>query len=466
MTKNVHITYYLTFLLVFSYLVFRGFSLGITHDEALTYKIIQGDNMLKSTANHHWLNTHLSAFLTHLFGAKEWVLRLPNMLSFLVFWFYLHQIAKTFLSASFTQITLLFLLCGNPFLLDFFSLCRGYGISLACITASLFYLFKVFETRQKNNCIHHILATVFSILALSANLNTLNYFLVAQALVLLNLLLTRPKNRIAWLGIIAALSAVTLLFSLNQLFFLKEKGELYYGSGRLSLTIDNIFYSGVHLLETKFKDIAFLRYLLYASLLAAIIAAFRKRQLFNAGTISLIVLTSIVLALFLEHALFDALYPIGRSTLYLYPLILLVLLLQADRIRIKIAHTAVLTISWLFLLNNLFDFYEFSDKSITWKGDQHVKTGMLRIKAEIRNQVAHTLSCSWVYEPIVNYYRKEYQIPVNEVFRDGINETSEYKLIDLGDIEGLKKAKGDRILLDHFRECNLRVSQKLSNEAN
>lgn len=464
MSKNVRITYYLTLFLVFSYIVFRGFSLGLTHDEALTYKIIQGDEILKNTANHHWLNTYLSSFFAHLFGTKEWVLRLPNMLSFVVFWFYLYQVAKTYLSASFTQIALLFLLCGNPFVLDFFALCRGYGISLACVTASLFYLFKLFETQQPNTSRSYILATVFSILALAANLNTLNYFLIAQALVLLNLFLTRPKNRLIWLGAITVLSGITLFFALDHLFFLKEKGELYYGSGRLSLTIDNIFYSGVHLLETIFKDITYLRYLLYASLLATVIAAFRKRQLFNVGTISLIILAAIVLALFLEHVLFDALYPIGRSTLYLYPIILLVLLLHADRIQLKPVRFALLTLSCAFLLNNLFDFYAFRDKSITWKGDQHIKLAMLRIKDETRNTA--TFSCSWVYEPVVNYYREAYHIPVNEVFRDGVNEASEFKLVESGDSEGMKKTKGDRFLIDHVRECGLFLFQKPFIEAN
>lgn len=466
MTRNVQITYYLGFFIFFSYIIFRGFTLGITHDEALTYKIIQGDELLKSTANHHWLNTYLSAFFTQLFGAKEWILRLPNMLSFILFWYSLYLIAKTFLSASCTQIALLLLLCGNPFVLDFFSLCRGYGISIACVTASLYAVFKAFETRQNSNYKPHIFATLFSTLALSANLNTLNYFLAAQALILLNLLLIKQKNRTLWFGIIVIACGITLFFSLNQLFFLREKGELYYGSGRLSLTVDNIFYSGVHLLESTWKDISLLRYLFYLSLLAAGFFALRKRQLFHSRAISVIILGAIILGLVLEHLLFDALYPVGRSTLYLYPIILLVLLLNMDEICLRGVRLFLLALSWLFLLNNLFDFYEFRNKSITWKGDQHIKMGMLRIKSEIRDRDLHTLSCSWIYEPVVNYYRKEYRVPVNEVFRDGVSEASEYKLVESGDAEGMKKITGDRVLFDHVRECDLILSQKQPSVAN
>lgn len=466
MSKNVQITYYLSFLLLFSYVIFRGFSLGITHDEALTYKIIQGDEILRNTANHHWLNTHLSAFFSSLFGAKEFVLRLPNILSFALFWFYLYRIAKTFLSSSFTQIALILLLCGNPFVLDFFSLCRGYGISLACITASLYYLFKIFQSKENKQGKNHTFAMIFAILALASNLNTLNYFLIALALVLLNLILTKPKHWITWFSTITLVCAITLFFGLDQLFFLKNKNELYYGSGRLSLTIDNIFYSGVHLLESTFKDISLLRYLLYGLLLAASIIALRKKRLFNPGAIALIVLAAIVLALFLEHLLFDALYPIGRSTLYLYPVILLALLLNFDGIRGNIFRVIVLSISWLFVLNNLFDFYAFRNKTITWAEDQHVKEGMLLVKKNIRDQATHTISCTWIYEPMINYYRQEYEVPIHSVFRDGINDSSEYNFAQSTEPVLWENVRIERYLICHPKECGLIVYKNQPISAN
>ncbi|MNU66671.1 hypothetical protein D3C71_559920 [compost metagenome] len=463
MTRTVQITYYLSFLLVFSYVIFRGFSLGITHDEALTYKIIQGDEILRDTANHHWLNTHLSAFFASLFGAKEFVLRLPNILSFALFWFYLYRIAKTFLSSSFTQIALILLLCGNPFVLDFFSLCRGYGISLACITASLYYLFRIFQSRENKKGNNHAWTMAFSILALASNLNTLNYFLIALALVLLNLILTKPKHWMIWFSGITLLCAITLFFSLDQLFFLKNKNELYYGSGRLSLTIDNLFYSGLWLLE-GFKELTVLRYLLYISLLAAAILALRKKQLFKPGTIALLVLSSIVLALFLEHLLFDALYPVGRSTLYLYPVILLPLLLNFDGIRLKAFRTVTLIISFLFVSLNLF-MINFS-RTITWPEDQHVKEGMLLVKKDIRDQATHTISCTWIYEPMINYYRQEYEVPVHEVFRDGINDSSEYNFIQSPDMAFWENRKNKKYLLTHPRECGLVVYKNQAISAN
>ncbi|MDF3027824.1 MAG: hypothetical protein K0S23_2131 [Fluviicola sp.] len=426
MNRNSQIIYYLGFILAFSYVVIRGFILGITHDEALTYKIIQGDEILKGTANHHWLNTQLSSLSSVIFGAKEFALRLPNILSFAVFWFFLFRISGNFLKSSYTQVALLLLLCGNPFILDFFSLCRGYGLSLAFVTASLFYLFQITALKSESRPIHYYLSTVFSILALSANLNTLNYFLILQALILLSAIVFKPKNRIILLIVIIILSGVSLYFSLDRLFFLRDRNELYFGTGDLNSSIDNLIYSSFYFRE-GFGGVSILRYGLYALLLFAGFLTVRKKQLFNPGTITFIVLVSIFIALVSEHYLFEALYPINRSSLYLYPVILLAFLLNIDGLKIKLASITVLLCSWVFILVSL-PVYNFNN-TMTWSEDSAIKTAMLLIKDDIKDNSIHIAECSWFYEPLINYYRLEYQVPVQEVFRDEIKHEAEYLLI-------------------------------------
>ena len=300
MSRSTQIIYYLGLFFAFSYVLIRGFTVGMTHDEALTYKIIQGDEILKGTANHHWLNTQLSSLSAAVFGAKEFALRLPNILSFAVFWFFLFRISRNFLTSSSSQIALLLLLCGNPFMLDFFSLCRGYGLSIAFVTASLFYLFRLAELKTDSKPIHYYLATIFSVFALSANLNTLNYFLIALALVLLSTFIFKPKNRFLLIAVIFLLSGLTLYFSLDRLFFLKDQNELYFGTGDLNSSIDNLIYSSFYFRE-GFNGVVILRYSLYMLLLLSGFLMIRKKQLFNPGTIAFIVLTSILIALVAEH---------------------------------------------------------------------------------------------------------------------------------------------------------------------
>lgn len=468
MNRSVQLIYYFGFLLLFSYVLIRGFTVGITHDEALTYKIIHGDEVLKGTANHHWLNTQLSSLSAYLFGAKEFALRLPNMLAFAVFWFFLFRIAKTFLKSSFTQITLLLLLCANPFILDFFSLCRGYGLSIAFVTASLFYLFRIVDLKSDSKPIHYYLAAIFSVLALGANLNTLNYFLIAVALIILSALVFKPKNRVVLLSILIIICGISLYFSLDRLFFLKAQNELYFGTGNLNSTIDNLIYSSFYFRD-GFKEAIILRYLLYGLLILAGFLAIRKKQLFNPGAFALIILASILIALVLENVIFEALYPINRSSLYLYPIILLAFLLNVDRLKFKAVSILTILSSVSFVAVNI-PFYNFK-KTMTWAEDQDVKEAMLLIKEDIKDNSVHTSECTWIYEPMVNYYRLEYDVPIQEVFRDGITYQSEYLVIDEEMISGLINdliKDNSYIVLDssHVRNSGLILYKQQSISAN
>lgn len=426
MNRTVRITYYIGLLFAFSYVLIRGFSVGITHDEALTYKIIHGDELLKETANHHWLNTRLSALSAHLFGAKEFALRLPNILSFAVFGLFLFRISKTFLHTSATQIALLFLLCGNPFILDFFSLCRGYGLSIAFVTASLFYLFRIAEAKGNSKPVHAYLATAFSILALSANLNTLNYFLIAGALVVFSFIACKPKQYLLTLAVVFIVCAIPLYLSLNQLFFLKSRDELYFGTENIHTTIDSLICSGFYSIN-GFKEVVFFRYLAYGLLLFAGLLVIRRRKMHTAGAFAYILMIGIFTALIAEHLLFGSLYPINRSSLYLYPVIFLAFLLNIEPLKLKVFRILIIACSASFIAVNI-PFYNFK-KTMTWAEDQHLKEAMLKIKDDIRDESIHSAECTWIYEPIVNYYRMEYNVPIQEVFRGRFSYQSEYLIV-------------------------------------
>jgi hypothetical protein len=459
MSRTTKITYYLCLLFAFSYVFIRGFTVGMTHDEALTYKIIQGDEVLKGTANHHWLNTHLSAISSHLFGAKEFALRLPNILSFGIFWFFLFRIAKTFLKSSATQLALLLILCGNPFILDFFSLCRGYGLSIAFVTASLFYVFRIAALRNDSKPIHYFCGFIFAALALSANLNTLNYFLIALALIVFSLLFFKPKNQIILLAVLLLPGGVILYFSLDQLFFLRDKNELYFGTDNIHTTIDNLICSGFYS-RFGFEHVDILRYLLYGLILLAGFLIVRKRLFFNPGTFAFIILIGIFTALITEHLLFDSLYPINRSSLYLYPVILLAFLMNIESLKFRAVQILIILSSVSFILVNI-PFYNFKT-TMTWSEDQDVKAAMLSIRDDIRDKSIHIAECTWIFEPVINYYRLEYQVPIQQVFREDIKFEGEYILFQTA----LIQIKEYSILEDYSRNSSLVVYKRKLNAAN
>src|SRR5437667_10805325 len=115
--------------LLLAYACARAYTVSFKHDESISYAIVAEHSTAKSTANHHSLNTRLMTWSYRSFGSREWALRLPNIVAFFLYlgfglWL-LRELAWPWMVFGFV---LLFL---NPFLLEFFSLARGYGLALS-----------------------------------------------------------------------------------------------------------------------------------------------------------------------------------------------------------------------------------------------------------------------------------------------------------------------------------------------
>jgi len=139
-------------LFVLGYVILNAVRVSFSHDEATTYlNYLSGDifqlfNFI--SPNNHFLNTLLAKIFYVFGGSREWVLRLPNILAYvlyLIFSFLLvHKwTRKTLAAAGFLLLNL------NPYVLDFFSLCRGYGLSMAFMAAALFFYVSFLEKISK-----------------------------------------------------------------------------------------------------------------------------------------------------------------------------------------------------------------------------------------------------------------------------------------------------------------------------
>jgi len=110
---------FVVFLSFLAYISTRAYKLSFTHDESLSYTIVEGDKTWVGTANHHPLNT-LSMFISSvLFGNNEFALRLPNVLSFLLYFvgcFYLFSASRN----EWGFILGISLALLNPYLIEFF----------------------------------------------------------------------------------------------------------------------------------------------------------------------------------------------------------------------------------------------------------------------------------------------------------------------------------------------------------
>jgi hypothetical protein len=123
----------------------RAARASFTIDEATTYLFYIPTNFLTmftfGTGNNHFLNTLLTKCASLLAGQSELVLRLPNLLGYGVYLFFAFLILDRFVKNKVIVVCGYLLLCINPYVIDFFSLCRGYGLSLGFLMASLFFFF-------------------------------------------------------------------------------------------------------------------------------------------------------------------------------------------------------------------------------------------------------------------------------------------------------------------------------------
>jgi hypothetical protein len=173
--------------LMFLLIIYKVFHIPVTHDETSTV-VVAGDfsywqimmNPLND-ANNHILNTLLVKIFMWIFGAEQWVVRLPNLLSFLVYAFAVFRINKTVLKTSsifFLPASILFV-C-NPYFVDFFSLCRGYALASSLCTLSVSYMISGFSNLTNK----HIWSAFFlAILSSYANFTLLVFLVAAIAMI-------------------------------------------------------------------------------------------------------------------------------------------------------------------------------------------------------------------------------------------------------------------------------------------
>src|SRR5665213_1523943 len=153
-SKTINITLWVIGILLFAYTISRAFLLSFTRDESFTYLeyvrkgILVLSHYNTTSANNHLLNTWLMELSSKIFGISEFSLRLPNVLAHTLFLIYSAKLVAK-LNSNLLIIGSFLILNLNPFLLDFFSLARGYGLSIALMMASLYYAY-IFIAENRN----------------------------------------------------------------------------------------------------------------------------------------------------------------------------------------------------------------------------------------------------------------------------------------------------------------------------
>lgn len=169
--KTIQLVYLIIGILAFMYVLCRALKIGVTYDEVWTIKGFVSQNFISilnyspCDANNHIVNTLLIK-LFFLFGNHSlFIARLPNVIAFIMYIIFSYKIADEYLS-SFIGICLFSLLILNPFVLDFFSIARGYGLSLGFLMVSIYNFITYFSVKNPNNI---IISLVFGAVAVLCN---------------------------------------------------------------------------------------------------------------------------------------------------------------------------------------------------------------------------------------------------------------------------------------------------------
>lgn len=159
------------------YLWLRAQFVPFSHDEVATYfHYVHSGRYIPFVdahwyANNHLLNTLLTRLCYLVAGPWQLVLRVPNLLAFPVFAWYTWQMGKVLRPE--VRWPMLAALWGAHYMVEFFALCRGYGLAMAGLVAAVHHLQAFHSARQMR---HGAYALAWGALATLSNLTLINTF--------------------------------------------------------------------------------------------------------------------------------------------------------------------------------------------------------------------------------------------------------------------------------------------------
>ncbi len=333
----------LVFSFVFIYLLVRTIFTDTLHDEVASYifYFYQGDYIGDSMhwdANNHLLNSFLGHQLFKVFGDNFAMLRLPNLLSFILYFWGSYQLTKN-LKTPWLKLLGIIAMISIPFIIEFFSAARGYGLSMGLFVCALVFFQRYISSFKIN---HLFLFYASIVLSVAANLTIINSGLILIGIQLIALFLYARENQFSmkyWmLHISSHVCGILLLLPFIWYgILLKDHGALYYGSldGLWEVTIKSlsqyVFFTDSKWILAVYLFVGLCSlYALYisTSLKDKMLAILRRPLSFL-----IILILGNLFAILLLANLFAINYPEDRTAMYFIPLSILLALHSFDQLQ-------------------------------------------------------------------------------------------------------------------------------------
>ncbi|MBK9176304.1 MAG: hypothetical protein IPM46_08190 [Flavobacteriales bacterium] len=316
-----------------AYASIRAYEVSFTYDETYTYIVHVRQALFYQTAfdqmggNHHLLNVWGMWLSRAMFGDGELALRLPNLLAYMVYLLASAQLAMRARSAL-LAIGCFLLLNLHPYLIDFFSLARGYGLANGFMMLSLWQSWRFLMDGERTR--HLMLATAGASLAAMSHVIMVNYLLAFGATAVI-LIIPRWKRLgwAAWRGRLFVLTGIGLgglAIILPNALGLFQGGSLNFGCDDLwACMMKSLSEKVLYHLPYPRAPLVYVEKALWWSAgtcVLVVLLVFRTRQssMLRPFLFGLLLLALCLLSFLLQNALFGVPMPQTRTALFLLPL--------------------------------------------------------------------------------------------------------------------------------------------------
>ena len=443
-----------------SYIIYKASHTSFTHDESYTYTHYVHQSFMDIISyktpylNNHILNTLCVKYNEEFFGSSEIALRLGSIIAFIIY----SVFAILLFSKYCPKFMLPFyvILSFNPYLLDFFSLARGYGLSIAFMLMSIYYITKYFTAEKK---VHLILFNVGAGLSVLSNFSMLNYYISALiAYNVISFLLSKydvqevkKSAQFFKLNKINIISFILLGMILYEPLRKISKTKLLDFGGKdgiLSDTGPSVVYDLFYKMNVTDDYMLFFKlFMITVPLLTLILLLkkFVKRELdFFKTHVTLsfanLVLWLIVCFVNIQHFVLDNDYNMHRFALFFYVLFMvnfIFLILYFYTQGLKIVTFMVSYIGAILLCVNLYYNHSLSYYR-DWSWDMDTKLIMQKLTLEHQKNPSKKvrLGINWIFEPCTNFYRYTLDLNwLNPTHRNGLSKNDDYYLLFVTDQE-------------------------------
>lgn len=420
MKNKQQVVFMLIGLLLVAYTTYRAATLSITHDEALTVElfVLKGNVVEQelsggSAANNHWLNTWLMIQEYRLFGANTFTWRLHSVMAHILFLVYSMLIARIFTNRLIG--TFMFLaLALNPFILDFFSLARGYGLAISFCVASLYYLIQLFNSDNSKWILGYAMAIT---LMLFSNFSFLNYAFISGVVAAVVIIRRRRRmgtNKLLAAGVGLGVVIAAGIVVANTLLKFQEVDALYFGCKQISDSFLSLISAWLYTVDYHHPWVyvgaagTALALLLMLVYLGHDIKKNCAHAVGIRGILAIIVLCLIAINLVQHWAGGTPLYQ-NRTGLFMYPIVVLFTTYSLQCVA-KIKAKIALGVAGLLIVGVVGNFAHAANLThvVLWQYDAEANTLYSILKDKSGNQNCKSvvnISSEYLHHPSFRYYK-------------------------------------------------------------